>query len=409
MSTTITIAIKFLIVAGFHGCCRAHLMHESKFLRSEMGVVPVSKRDTNSSSMEHSDANGAAPDAHEAPVSGKAAIEDVTMCTLVDPRQAGRVPMELVVKHLLDTSHVSQAVVLVDCSSPHSAHTLKRVAALQSKVSTPFSYECVNDTKEAHAEFARVWTAEPEFIVENWPGSYKGTIRAATHQCLWHKCKTKYCAWADSDLLMLPMNGNGWVEGMRDCLRHADDKFPVFAPMRWVPPEESLNISKNQSRHLVDISGSDRAIESVDNTHEFSGQVYAVDRQRLFNSWLPFHKPEMTTWRRSFNGRPLMPALYTSIEAFIVGKADFDCPGATDDDMDKRCWSVVNCEPASAYHLHMGETNRSKYTKTLTELALRLSRFDNETYHTTARNHKMLKEMNMLHAASVILEARLNG
>lgn len=236
--------------------------------------------------------------------------------------------MEVMIKHLISTAHASRSVVLVDCRGVQGKLAMLRVAAIRKSSKVPFSYECTNMTRPAREEFSRVWTSDPQFALNNWPGGInddggptdqgRSVLRLATHQCLSKKCRTKYCAWADSDLLMMPAQNvtstkyRGWTGHMRQCLQD-DKKKPVFSGLRW--------FSDLTPRRMKGWStGDPTPIEP--SFAEFSSQAFVVDRARFFN-WLPFSVGDMSTWRGSMAHRNLdskKPAELCAIEGMIVSK-----------------------------------------------------------------------------------------
>jgi len=302
--------------------------------------------------------------------------DQLTVCTLVDGRQTTlSSDVEVEVPHLLETARspsksgegdvwtwdtsgsyekaatmpddIVTSVVLIDCDGENAAQIIERVDALQDKMKhAPFRYTCVNTTDEAKEEWASMWI---DGVVDHhiFPETYITKLRLALHQCLRTECRTRYCAWSDSDLVMVPHFSSGWAQGGLDCLLGSSESFgdekdsPVFITF----PELSQEIP-----HMPSKDAHWGAVFA-----EFSSQAFVVDRHRLFNEWLPISlstlnytdsNKYLSKWNLHLRPEPFQSA----IERIVVAKAATEYVRCRQEG--RNCMPVASCEPPPAWKVY---------------------------------------------------------
>lgn len=274
------------------------------------------------------------------------------------------------VPHLLGTSGASRVVVFVDCETSGGTDVMAELGALARTVASwfdSFEYTCVNVSEAAKVAWSRTWAQDPEVPLAAWPdGLYTSVVRLATHHFLSELCHTRYCAWTDSDVTMLPSSHVGWAEGLKRCLVFGAEKHPAMPPVFAVP--EWVTNSRQWQVYLQDagqtlLRGEHRyRIEGIDYA-EFSGQVYVVDRFAL-RAWLPIPR-DMMNYTDEFvklmkesdfelAGWPLD----CSIERFVVAKANFEY--VTTCLRGAKCLPVVQCKP---YQLKWHPDDQVKFAR----------------------------------------------
>lgn len=319
---------------------------------------------------------------------GKERGDDLTMCTLVDGRGVGiSSDLQVSVKHLVLTSHADHAVVLVDCGDGDMPTNLRDNLK---NLGISFDYECVNTTDAARSEWAHTWLEDPELGLQQWSGleAYKSTLRLGLHQCLSKRCKTRFCAWADSDLLMIPTHHEGWARGMRDCLSCSEpDHASVFAQLQWadLDSKDTLSGSACWNPETLDKTAQCKHAEF----NEFSSQAFVVDRSRLFDAWLPVSTAQASKWEMGLKDRDGTPLSGSALEGTIVGKSfnDYEqCKGHTE----VECLPVSLCKANDGYQtmkLHTSEINYATHAAALSALSANLTQLDAEL----VRFHQALK------------------
>lgn len=298
--------------------------------------------------------------------------EDLTVCTLVDGR--GRTlssDVEVEIPHLLDTAMpefvsraragggrvlatdvsepigTTSAFVLVDCEGEQGQQVLHRVEALRDKLKdrTPFKYSCVDTSPRARAEWSSMWLEDPK-LADPWPKDYITTLRLALHQCMYSMCRTQYCAWSDSDLVMVPHFAAGWARGALNCLLGAQQNAgpqdqPVFAVLPPMQDTTPIVPSSEESQWGYQFD-------------EFSSQAFVVDRNQLYDRWLPIERAVMnyTDVNRYLKMGIILREhlLESAIERLIVAKSTSEYDHCESEG--RHCPRVVSCNPEPAWKMY---------------------------------------------------------